>query len=80
MQFERLLNELPSSASKFTTSKLFVGQTQEETGEQSNLSFLKVDIKIEPSLISVKTFSERDIYNNKVIKKNEDFQIKNQLF
>jgi hypothetical protein len=72
MQFEPLLKELPSSVSNFTTAKLFVGQPHEKTGEQSNLSFLKVDIKIEPSLISVTTLSDRDIYNNKVIK-NEGF-------
>ena len=32
------------------------------------LSFLKVDIKIDKSLISVKTFSEKDDYNHKVIR------------
>ena len=30
MQFERLLNELPSSASKFTTSKLLLGKRKKK--------------------------------------------------
>ena len=68
MQFEPLLKDLPSSADKLTTAKLFVEQTQEKTDEKSELSFLKVDIKIDKSLISVKTFSEKDDYNNKVIR------------
>ena len=41
MQFEPLLKDLPSSADKLTTAKLFVEQTQEKTDEKSGIKLSK---------------------------------------